>query len=844
MSLKNKCHSQRAVFTLLASVLLLFASICITSCSDRLKGDQTPNNPPQVNFVNIPPDGYKESFNDVIHWVGSDNDGQVEMFRYVVIKEELILAEGKTVTEVALELKQRPSYPPYEIYDTIIAGQALPDGWDTSATLENGSFVIFDSIIVDTIFVSTDTLIPTYLRVTIDEPQTSNIVAMSASLTNPVLEYVPQYVFLQAFDDQNASSDVVFLSILRNDFPPETDIVGVDPDRDYINAEIAGGVNTGIPIRWEGSDPDIEDTLFEYQWKFYGPYEYLDTLNNEYQELLDYYVKTVFVTNTAELFIWDTLDAENEYFVLVDSSYVCDTLTDTCYVEIEADTIYIDSLLPIQDSISQWGIYGYFDTLFDVTDEDFINDPVFNNVQVSSGGWITSNKDTLYDVFPDPVDPAGDTTRTMKFIFWIQARDAAKVVDLTPDYVAIKVIQPRYEREVLVIDFTDVSTARFNAPYKGNVGTGQSEYESDTAAYYWEKVIETWGIQKGLDFDLTPVYTSPGFTDRGSYNDYIFDKRKKYLTLRKMLQYKVIILYNDDIQSSGLLGLGGALTDWAKDIFTAIEAGVNVWLTMRAPLFGDYNAFPLVGANFVTASAPEYAEFFGVDPSFGMSYSGWGFHSYDGNLIRPHRRIEDFIGAISLDDSKWSNLDVDTLNLKRRYNWDYLNDLYSPYNITTGQYFLYDDTIPMSPTNPRIFKPADLHALPEVNWASRIYGTEGIYLYKSYYGLNHPLGFDYSFEGAPVAHRYNTGLYKTVHFCFTPLSINDEQMQPVINSVLDWLYPEDGVVTTPTSIRYPEAKVKVDMAQSRANYWNKFEADIDQEKAGAKPVGKKVTGLQ
>ncbi|MFZ5979211.1 MAG: hypothetical protein ACOYVF_01130, partial [Candidatus Zixiibacteriota bacterium] len=309
--------------------------------------------------------------------------------------------------------------------------------------------------------------------------------------------------------------------------------------------------------------------------------------------------------------------------------------------------------------------------------------------------------------------------------------------------------------------------------------------------------------------------------------------------LRKMLQYKVIILYNDDIETSGFLGLGGSIIGISRNVFTAIEAGVNVWLTMRAPIKGGYNTEPAVGSEYV-APPDEYSEYFGVDAIYGMVFSGWGYHNVDlSEGRRPHRRIEDFVGAISLDESKWPSLNIDTLNLHYRYNWDMLNNII-PF---LGKYFVYDDTLPMSTLDPRVFKPAELHALPEVNWASRIYGTEGMYLYKSYYGLNHPLGFDYSFEGAPVAHRYNTGLYKTVHFCFTPLSLEDDNMQIVIDTVLNWLYPED-LTEPPTSIRYPDSKVQVDMAQSRAKYWRKFESEIDPEKANLKPVGKKVTSLQ
>ncbi|MBN1213195.1 MAG: hypothetical protein JXA92_11530, partial [candidate division Zixibacteria bacterium] len=772
MTFKTKYHGRTAVLTVFILAVLVFSSLYISSCSDRISGTKNANRPPQVYFVNIPPDGYKESFNDVIHWVGTDYDGQVTLFRYVVVKAAYIdTAAGESAASFADFLR---------------------------AMSPNDSSFVLDG----------DTLNWTFLPVTIDDPQTSQIVSMSASLTNPVLEFVPQYVFLQAFDDEGLSSEVVFKLILRNDYPPDTRIIGIDLAREYINAVTAGGVNTGIPVRWEGEDPDLEDTLFQFQWKLFGPYKSDTVAGGPYEDLIDSFVKVVFVTRTAELYYYGI----DTFFILVDSSYVCDTIEDTCYVEIDSQTIYIDDFTPHPDSIGQWGIYGQFDTLFDVTDPDFIADTNFNKLRQTSDGWITSVRDTLYDVYPTVSDPAADTTRGMKFIFWVQARDAAQVVDLTPDYKAINVIQPKYERDILVIDFSKIGRGRINAPYKSVDGM----YEIDTAVHYWDSVITNWSINEGIvtDFDITPMYPDLDPNQKGQYVDYIYSsKAGDKVALRRMLQHKILILYSDDVNQSGITtGPGGQPTAIGRNVYIALEAGVNVWLTMRAPIIGSFNDSPRVGANLVIPD-DDYAEHFGVDPVYGMVYSGWGYHSFDleadsiyvnGEWIpnpikRPHRRIEDFVGAISLNPGKWPDLEIDTNQLNRRYYW------FPDGPVIKG--FSYNDTLPMSYVNPRIFKPAELHALPEVNWSSRVYGTEGMYLYKSYYGLDHPLGFDYSFDGAPVAHRYNTGLYKTVHFCFTPLSLKDETMQVVIDSVLHWLYPQDALAAPPTSLRYPDAKV-------------------------------------
>lgn len=792
MTFKTKYYGRTTVLTVLALMILILSSLYLSSCSDRISGTQTANRPPLVYFVNIPPDGHKESYNDVVHWVGTDYDGQVVLFRYVVVKASYIdTAAGETPQTFAQNLK--------------------------SMSKEVTSFVI-----------DSDTLLWTFLPVTVDNPQTSQIVPMSASLTNPVLEYVPQYVFLQAFDNLGTSSEVVFKLILRNDYPPDTRIIGIDAAREYINAKQAGGVNTGVPVRWQGSDPDIEDTLFEFQWKLYGPYM-SDSINGSvYEEVVDSFVKIVFLTRTAELFFWR--DGSNSYFVLVDSSYVCDTVADTCWVDIDSQIKYVDSFIPIRDSIGQWGVYGQFDTLFDFNDPDFIANPDYNQLRKTSNGWITSTRDTLYDIFPDLDDPEADTTRKMKFIFVAQTRDAAKVVDLTPDYRIINVIQPKYERDILVLDCSKLS-GRINAPYK------VIPSNADTALHYWNKVIHNWNPD--TDFDIT--VSTPG-----QYVDYYYTNRGgDKVPLRLLLQHKIIILYNDDIMGAGLTsGPGGSPTSVGRNVYTALEAGVNVWLTMRAPIVGSTSTSPYVGANFLLPDN-EYCTHFGVDPNYGMVYSGWAYHAFDINddsirvdgvyvpnpLKRAHRRIEDFIGAVSLNPVKWPSLEIDSILLQRRYYWfPDIGKIYGfSYNDNRGMYY-YDS---------RVFKPAGLRALPEVNWASRIYGTEGMYLYKSYYGLDHPLGFDYSFDGAPVAHRYNTGLYKTVHFCFTPLSIKEDQMQVVIDSVLNWLYPEGELSSPPTSLRYPDAKVPISMAQARAKYWNTFMNEIDESRI-IKPTGKKV----
>jgi hypothetical protein len=170
------------------------------------------------------------------------------------------------------------------------------------------------------------------------------------------------------------------------------------------------------------------------------------------------------------------------------------------------------------------------------------------------------------------------------------------------------------------------------------------------------------------------------------------------------------------------------------------------------------------------------------------------------------------------------DLKIDTTLLHLRYWWNpYLDlpslEIYGPFKWGGAE-----------PGDPRqIPLPPGLRALPEVNWASRSYGTEVLYLYKSWYGASHPLGETFNYQGSPVAHRLNAGIYRTAHFCFTPLAMDSIPMQQVLNGILEWLYEPD-ILAPPTEMRYSGSKVALPMAQARALHWKRIEdAMIDED---------------
>lgn len=715
---------------LLLALGLVASAVLLSGCPDRVTGNQVENQKPVVYFVNVPPDGYSTSRNPVIYWIGTDPDGQVKLFRYIVVLE----------TEMG---SQTP-----EQYRTTLLG--LPESrW-------------------------------TYMRVddSLPNPQTREVVRMSASITDPVNEFVRQYVFLQAFDEAGLGSDIVFRAYQRNDNPPQTYVTLQDyslPHNPYINARQPGGVITGMRVSWFADDKldyPADPPPFEYEWKLFGPYESKPDSMGEFEQLMDQFVARVFVANDGKVYRIGQGEMIIFYCDSLDSSADPDTL-----VRYPCDTLFVDE-------ITGSSPYGVLDSMLLVDDPTFQASDLYRPVD-GSAGWISATSDTLYDVYRNAYGD-GETPSTVeqKFILWVRCRDDASVPDLVPAFTAANVIDPQYERDILLVDFQK-AYVRANAPVYGlatplPIGTPRIErFLRDTTYMYWKKRIELW--DPSIEFDTLDYWMT--------------NINQDYIPLRKLLSYKVAILYNDDVQASGMAGIGGP-SNAAYQIYKAVDAGVNVWSIMRAPLVGGKQR-GASNIDFPEIPDLQYQRYFGISA---IIYSGWWNYATADTV-----RIEDFTGAVSLNTAEWPDLTVDTAQLHGRYAWGGLN--VSP--TRDRPFILWTDT---------------LGCLPEVGWAARHYGTEPLYLYQSLYGPDHPLGPNASYAGSPVATRLETNVFRTAHFSFTPMGIRDAEMQQVINKMLDWLYPANLASPSITVDRYPGAKVNLSAESIRRN---------DAERAGA-----------
>lgn len=756
--IQNKYKSSVIVSLALMVAAVVFCLGFLPGCS-TLDGEQTANQAPEVWFVNVPPEDNQSSTNPIINWVGQDSDGQIAMYRFIVF------------TEVEMEA-------------LLPAAVTAPVDNDEAQAFVNQ--VLMTKSVADSLW--------TYLEVdhVAGEPQTSVIVPMKAEIDNPVNLHVRQFVFVQAFDELDLGSKIIFRAFQRNDNPPDTRTIGF-LGGPFINSEFPTGAITGVRMNWLGSDIvdyPTDPPPFEFEWRLYGPYysqkrgRDIDTLPDEaWEHIVNDFIKVVFVTSDARLFrVGEGLSYEDcdTSFEVQDTFWeVCDTVFDDQggIISIDCDSTnvltVVDCELVLIDTFEAAGPAGYLDTILDIADPAFASDTAYNKIAKRShdpldgDDWIDYSGITVYDAYENA---PSDTTQEMYFVFWVRSRDDAKVPDLTPAYETFSVIDPQYENDIGVVD---ISTGfKINHPFH------------DTCKAFWGRVVDNWEQETGTVVNFDPDSNYSVASDAQGFS----------FSLRRMLSHKTLILVNDNT-FAGALGA----TPFVEDVTTAIDGGVNVWICGRCQIMGGEGAArnPDVFSGLSNSTLNLYLNYMGVE---NMVYSGWEYEIYYNNL-----RIEDFVGGLSLNTAEWPDLPVDTALLHSRYMW-------------LGHY----------PWRP------DVAALPEVNWYIRSVGSQAMYVYKSKYGSHHPIKNEpfYDFQGRPIMSRVNRGWFRTVHSLFTPYSIKETAAQSLINNVLTWMY-DPFLTAPPDEPRYDDAEISLTADEVSDRYWQRMEdrAKLDPKTA-------------
>ncbi len=202
--------------SLLISVAVISGIAILAGCpSSELGGVRIDNVSPWVEWSNTPQDLQQHSANPKLFWFGSDGDGQIIDYEYVVLLEEDVDTGGG--------IDQMASDFPESIEWTSLGN-------------------ITEAVIP--LFASTDTA-----------------------------EYVDQYVFLRCIDDKDTYSEIIYLFLSRNNHPP-TCFVTVPLGPRWCLPD-TNEFWSGISVSWEGKDSlDYEGIQPDFLWhvRIYGPF--------------------------------------------------------------------------------------------------------------------------------------------------------------------------------------------------------------------------------------------------------------------------------------------------------------------------------------------------------------------------------------------------------------------------------------------------------------------------------------------------------------------------------------------------------------------------------------------
>lgn len=802
-------------FLIICALVLTIYAVGMWGCSKEISGPPRVNQPPHVQFVNIPVEGTQFSADTSIYWYGTDVDGFIRYYRYAVVESSMVarLAGDDIVAFVANH----------------------PDSIDW-----------------------------TVLEVTLQNPQTSARIKLKADSLDPVRSFVASYIILQAIDNLGAESEVAFRLFKKNNHFPETTIGFVTFHDPYVNARDSSGVLEGVRMTWSATDPidyPRNPPPFQYRWRCFGPFSKagLDSLKK-------YLRVRIFV------------DAFGDYYQRGDSLKILsrvDTTINNSVTPPETTFTPIYTYYPVNNlgaanqALGKWrnyfiGAFRGLDTMIFSQDSllalkqwrDSLDPAVNPGILVKeSQGWGYDQRTNLYNLFAnEEVDAGGDTTRTGYFIFTCQSRDDSDVPDKVPSHTffqAIEIGDPDLRRDLFIIDLTKydaTSYANVNYPIFGNFISGAlGSLQYDIPLEY--KVRNVYGdfanSWKSGSFDATKILdevygptpgTFIGYSYHGCTQDYISTCNLGTLDdtlgldqvpLRDLLKHKVVLLYKDDPFQS----IPTDTRTW-RSILRFMNSGGSVWTMARAP-FGE--ALKDIDFAYSVPVNPVYRLYFSIDSIF---FSGWqginNDHVDDSMAILggqpidlPYRdkfyRIEDFIGGDAITGNAVGVPDVyiDTALVKQRY----IYQVWDPPEKVFYYPYPYIDTIP---------------ALPEVGAIEplKLPGYQSLYLYTSRYHYRVENGqivesftgrvpkyvtdWSMDFQGRICAMAFETQIFKTSHFQFPLMAMDQTSAQQVFNKMMDWLTVQPYLQTGKASTSSTAGRVSVSKLRAIEEEYNEL----------------------
>jgi len=458
--------------------------------------------------------------------------------------------------------------------------------------------------------------------------------------------------------------------------------------------------------------------------------------------------------------------------------------------------------------------------------------------------WTSATGEILYNVFYNtPFNK--DTTSQYNFLLWCESRDDSKVIDAIPDFQWISVIDPKFEREVIILDFTQQGVTITTSPNAALI-TPTNYVKSVLGNLINRYGSSNLGKDNVFDFNLLPcVYyvksngslDSINFPAYGTTQDYyaIQTIRTSYsalvnyhmVSLREFLKHKIIFIIKDNINYA-LNMQGSADNPYGMleliSVVDGLNAGMSCW-SMSRDAFGGTPDSPV--PEFSSALSDAYRSYFGVLRIFMEGWAG-AVQNRDEELWTRTRRNENFIGADVINDFKgaFPPLKIDTTLLEQRYYW-YIN---TPPTLVKYP-FRWDACMP------ELSGQMIVGALPEVGFVEKAPSSlvKAIYLYKSCYrppgdssaadaGLPEVgtyteydltscptgavktlyVGSNIAYKGRVVAIYTDAYYFRTSHFSFTLLPFDSASAQQVFYSMMDSLYAspfigQTGKLTPPSA---------------------------------------------
>ncbi len=620
-----------SLIILSCSLLLIF----IWSCGELEKGRFPTNAPPQLYLVNIPTEDASFTINPLVYWWGTDSDGRIMEYQYLVIPESKMDGEGNIVDLGliakdanglidSLFVKAIEGIPHTEWVDTLIAQHLNQAGYRANR----------DSLtaVIDT--------------------QTSVNLIMFAELDTTI--YVNQYFFVRGVDNDGAVSKIwrsetqggnVFRRLSRNNHPPNTHIDTVKFAKTGVYYCLPETTMTwkGIKLEWEGSDSSDypgSQPDFYYKWELYGPFD-------------------------------DTANANLN--VIVDSSW-----------NDAADT--------------RWVLE---------TSRTFVNLKNYNEENGGHHGW---------------------------YLFRVNSRDDAFVVDETPAEVFIHVVHPlidfwpENQRKVLMVDASMYGSRR-------SYGFPQEENGRIKVLNIYNGLFSAIAGDLGISYDIWYDSTVSARSLKNPPNELLLS------------QYKLVIVLNH-CETPGVEGPSSTSRDSGYVQYTNyLNVGGSVWflgLNSWTLLSGGWHetdaGAPRSGFNGFPIRANLARSYFGLLKVF---YPSWGM----GN------RNDEFIGANPfLEVAGFPYLESDSIKVDTVLGWRPTEPLVLPFH----------------------------NAVPEIGALVLSARAERLYDFVSLFGMNSKL------NGKPCAARYIGSSYKTAEFSFPLFIIKEDQAKEVMKLMINW----------------------------------------------------------